>query len=69
MDAIGSGCFSRMEAINDAWLAPANAFLSGHHLVEDRAEREDVGPRVGLLSFELLGRHVLQGSEDRALRP
>ena len=38
------------------------------HLVEHRAEREDVRARVGLLAFELLGRHVLQRAEDRALR-
>ena len=25
IDVIGSGCFSRMDAIKDAWLAPANA--------------------------------------------
>ena len=35
------------------------------HLVEQRAEREDVGPRVGLLPLELLGRHVLERAEDR----
>ena len=41
---------------------------SGQHLVEHRAEREDVGARIGLLALELLGRHVLQRAEDRALR-
>ena len=53
--------------ISDAWLAPANAFLPGRHLVEHGAEREDVGARVGLLALELLGRHVLERPEDRAL--
>ena len=37
------------------------------HLVDDRAECEDVGPRVGVTSFELLGRHVVQRPDDRAL--
>ena len=32
-----------------------------------RAEREDVGPRIGLLPLELLRRHVLERAEDRAL--
>ncbi len=40
--------------------------LPGRHLVEHVSEREDVGPRVGGLSLELLGRHVLEGAEDRA---
>ncbi len=35
------------------------------HLVEERPEREDVGPRVGLRALELLGRHVLERAEDR----
>ena len=43
-----------------------NAFLPGRHLVEHRAEREDVRPRVGLLALELLRRHVLERAEDRA---
>ena len=30
----------------------------GHHLVEHAPEREEVGARVHLLAFELLGRHV-----------
>ena len=36
------------------------------HLVEHGAEREDVRARVGFLALELLGRHVLEGPEDRA---
>ena len=36
------------------------------HLVEHRAEREDVRPRVGLLALQLLRRHVLEGPQDRA---
>ena len=39
---------------------------AGRHLVEHGAEREDVGPRVGFFSFELLGRHVLERAEDRS---
>jgi hypothetical protein len=35
------------------------------HLVEERTEREDVGPRVGLGALELLGRHVLERAQDR----
>ena len=34
------------------------------HLVEHDAEREDVGARVGLASFDLLGRHVGQRAYD-----
>ena len=41
--------------------------LPRRHLVEDRAEREDVAPRVGLAALELLGRHVLERPEDRPL--
>ena len=37
------------------------------HLVEHRAQREDVGARVRRLPLELLGRHVLERADDRAL--
>src|SRR2546428_10237892 len=37
---------------------------SGDHLVEQRAEGEDVRPRVQLLAFRLLGRHIGHGSND-----
>ena len=36
------------------------------HLVEHRAEGEDVGARVGFPAFELLGRHVLESPQDGA---
>ena len=41
---------------------------AGQHLEEQRAEREDIGARVGLEPFDLLRRHVLERAEDRALR-
>ena len=41
--------------------------LAGRHLVQHGAEGEDVRARVGFLAFELLGRHVLERAEDRAL--
>ncbi len=63
---IGAGSSFMIDEISDAWLAPENAFLPGRHLVEHRAEGEDVGARVGLLALELLGRHVLERPEDRA---
>jgi hypothetical protein len=38
---------------------------SGEHLVEDRAEREEIGPRVGGPALGLLGRHVGWSPDDR----
>ena len=38
---------------------------AGEHLVEDGAEREDVGPRVDRPPLRLLRRHVGRGAEDR----
>ena len=40
--------------------------LPGRRLVEEEAEGEDVRAAVGLLALQLLGRHVLEGPEDRA---
>ena len=71
-----SGCSAEMGgrvrsriARDQARLALAlERLLARQHLVEHRAEREDVRARVGLAAFELLRRHVLKRPEDRALR-
>ena len=39
----------------------------GQHLVDHRTEGEDVRSSVGVFRFELLGSHVLEGPENRAL--
>jgi len=41
----------------DGRIAVERAF-AGEHLVEDGAEREDVGARVSWLAPDLLGRHI-----------
>ena len=40
--------------------------LSRHHLVQHAAERKQIGPGIGVEAHELLGRHVMKRSEDRA---
>ena len=45
---------------------PREGLLARHHLVDDRAEREDVRAGVSLFPLELLGSHVLQRAEDGA---
>ena len=50
------------------WLVALERPPARHHLVEDRAERPQVRPRVGLLPLQLLRRHVLQRAEDRPAR-
>jgi hypothetical protein len=37
------------------------------HFVENRAERKDVGARVGLFAANLFGRHVLQRANNSAV--
>ena len=46
--------------------SPRNARLPREHLVEDRAEGEDVGAVVRALSANLLRRHVAERSQDDA---
>ena len=41
--------------------------LPGDHLVDDQAERVDVGARVDHAALELLGRHVGDGADQGAL--
>ena len=51
-----------------AWLCPGKGALPRRHLVDDRAEREEIGARVHGASFELLRRHVLQRAHQTSLR-
>ena len=39
---------------------------AGDHLVDHAPQREDVAPVIGVLALDLLRRHVVQRSEDRA---
>ena len=64
---IGRRLVSQDGADERGLTAPFEGPLAGQHLVEDRAEREDVGARVSDRAFQLLGRHVLERPEDRAL--
>jgi hypothetical protein len=41
---------------------------AGQHLEQHGAERENVSARIGLESFDLLWRHVLERAKNRALR-
>ncbi len=54
---------------DDARLAVAGKrALARAHLVQQRAQREDVGARIHRARFELLGRHVLERADQHALR-
>jgi len=62
------GRLARHDRRDEARLAlPVERLAPREHLVEHGAEREDVGARVGLHAFELLGRHVLERAKDRPL--
>ena len=68
VEEIAGGCCGENRR-DQARLALAfERLASRRHLVDQRAEREDVGARVGVLAFELLGRHVLERAEDGAFR-
>ena len=64
---IGGGCADTIAAIRLVRRLALEGAASRGHLVEHGAEREDVGARVGRLPLELLGRHVLERADDRAL--
>jgi hypothetical protein len=58
---------ARHDRADEARLALAHEGpLARRHLVQHAAESPDVGAMVGLLSLELLGRHVLERPEHRA---
>ena len=40
----------------------------GQHLEDDRAEREQIAPRIDLVTFDLFGRHVADRAQDGAVR-
>jgi hypothetical protein len=56
-----------METIVSASVLPWERVAPGRHLVEDHAEREDVGAVVDRLPLRLLRRHVGDGAEKLAL--
>ena len=66
---IGSGCDGDDRGDQMRLALAFERFPARHHLVQDGAEGEDVGARVGFLAFELFGRHVLHRAEDRARAP
>ena len=65
---IAGGSLPMIAAIKARVALALERLPAREHLVEHRAEREDVRPRIGFLPFELLGRHVLERAEDGALR-
>ena len=72
-DVTGSGSSIHDRIERRLIVLAGEGMLPRQHLVEHRAEREDVAPRIDLLAARLLGRHVLRRAERRArlreLRP
>ena len=62
---IGSGSFSRIALATLIWLLPSNGLAPGHHLIKNGSQREQVRSGVGLLTLNLLRRHVLDRPDHR----
>ena len=60
----GAGSSFRIFARTDSGESPMNGRTAGHHLVQHRAEAEDVRPRVDLAALRLFGRHVRGRADD-----
>ena len=63
----GAGSVVRIAAKRRNGRLSLEGAARGEHLVEQRAEREDVRAVIHRLAFGLLGRHVRDGAHDRAL--
>ena len=58
------------DGVNQTRLALARErLLARDHLVDHTPERPDVRPGIRLLAFQLLGGHVVECAQDRALVP
>ena len=66
-DCSGGGASRRMAVSRESLRVPLERAPPGQHLVEDRPQGEDVGPRVHRFAVGLLGRHVGHGSQEDAL--
>ena len=64
----GGGSSLRIAPIRLARVLTFERRATGEHLEQQRAERKDVGARVGLEPLDLFRRHVLKRAEDRSLR-
>ena len=68
-NAVAGALFVRKDSGNQTRLTlTLERLLAREHFVHDGPEREDVRPRVRLVAFELLRRHVLERAENRAMR-
>ena len=62
----GGGSFSTTDGQRGDFRLAAERVLPSNHLVEHRAEREDIATRIERFAFDLFRRQVRNGAEDDA---